>query len=47
MTDARLVEVAESVEGLLHDHGGLGLGQELLLCDVIEELAALAHSSKW
>jgi hypothetical protein len=40
------MEVAQRIEGLLHDHGGLGLCEELLLCNVIEELASLAHSAK-
>lgn len=41
MANVRFVEVAQCIESLLHDHGRLGLRQELLLGDVIEQLTSL------
>jgi hypothetical protein len=40
-----LVQVTESVERLLHDVGGLSLGQMLFLSDVVKELASLTNST--
>jgi hypothetical protein len=43
MAYVRFVEIAQSIEGLFHDHGCLSFAQILLLCDVIEELPSLAN----
>ena len=44
MTNPVLVEVAEGVERLLHDAGGLLLGEMLLLRDVVKQFSTFAQS---
>ncbi len=42
MANVGLVQVAEGVEGLLHDHSCLGLSEVLFLGDVVEEFSSFA-----
>ena len=47
MANAVCVQVAQGVEGLLHDGGGLRLAQVLLLGDVIEKFPALTEPTNY
>lgn len=44
VADVILVQVDQRVEGLLHDHRGLGFGKSFRLRDMEEKLASLTHS---
>ena len=46
MADLVVVEIAESIESLAHDEGGLSLSQVLLLGDVEEKFATFAKSTR-
>ena len=37
------MKVAQRIKSLFHDHGSLGLSEELLLSNMIEKFASLAE----
>jgi len=43
VTYIRLMQIAECIKSLLHDHSCLCLSQKLLFCDMIEEFTSFAH----